>query len=104
MPKTKVSTRDVQIAKDTDNGEEVSFRGGGIKLTPIEPMRKWRLEFEGNLRSLVSSKIIMNQKGFSQQKCWPTILAEVSYGYYEHFYNQGWQGKKGAIRSNVEVR
>ena len=64
LPKTKVSTRDVQIAKDTDNGEEVSFRGGGIKLTPIEPMRKWRLEFEGNLRSLVSSKIIMNQKGF----------------------------------------
>ena len=50
------------MAKDTDNWEEVSFRGGGIKLTPIEPMRKWRLEFEGNLRSLVSSKIIMNQK------------------------------------------
>ena len=62
LPKTKVSTRDVQTAKDTDNVEEVSFRGGGIKLTPIEPMRKWRLEFEGNLRSLVSSKIIMNQK------------------------------------------
>ena len=61
LPKTKVSTRDVQTAKDTDNVEEVSFRGGGIKLTPIEPMRKWRLEFEGNLRSLVSSKIIMNQ-------------------------------------------
>ena len=62
LPKTKVSTRDVQTAKDTDNVEEVSFRGDGIKLTPIEPMRKWRLEFEGNLRSLVSSKIIMNQK------------------------------------------
>ena len=62
LPKTKVSTRYVQTAKDTDNVEEVSFRGGGIKLTPIEPMRKWRLEFEGNLRSLVSSKIIMNQK------------------------------------------
>ena len=62
MPKTKVSTRDVKMAKDTDNWEEVSFRGGGIKLTPIEPMRKWRLEFEGNLRSLVSSKIIRNQK------------------------------------------
>ena len=59
MPKTKVSTRDVQIAKDTDN---VSFRGGGIKLTPIEPMRKWRLEFEGNLRSLVSSKITITKK------------------------------------------
>ena len=69
LPKTKVSSRDVQITKDKENGEEVSFRGGGIKLTPIEPMRKWRLEFEGNLRSLVSSKIIMNQKGFSQQKC-----------------------------------
>ena len=64
LPKTKVSTRDVQTAKDTDNVEEVSFRGGGIKLTPIEPMRKWRLEFEGNLRSLVSSKIIMNQKDY----------------------------------------
>ena len=62
LPKTKVSTRDVQTAKDTDNVEEVSFRGGGIKLTPIEPMRKWRLEFQGNVRSLVSSKIIMNQK------------------------------------------
>ena len=62
LPKTKVSTRDVQTAEDTDNVEEVGFRGGGIKLTPIEPMRKWRLEFEGNLRSLVSSKIIMNQK------------------------------------------
>ena len=61
LPKTTVSTRDVQTAKDTDNVEEVSFRGGGIKLTPIEPMRKWRLEFEGNLRSLVSSKMIMNQ-------------------------------------------
>ena len=62
LPKTKVSTRDVQTAKDTDNVEEVSFRGGGIKLTPIEPMRKWRLEFEGNLRSLVSSKITITKK------------------------------------------
>ena len=62
MPKTKVSTRYVQTAKDTDNVEEVSFRGVGIKLTPIEPMRKWRLEFEGNLRSLVSSKITINKK------------------------------------------
>ena len=72
LPKTKVSTRDVQIAKDTDNGEEVSFRGGGIKLTPIEPMRKWRLEFEGNLRDLVSSKMIMNQKCI-RTKMWPAI-------------------------------
>ena len=62
LPKTKCSTRDVQTAKDTDNVEEVSFRGGGIKLTPIEPMRKWRLEFEGNLRSLVSSNIFRNKK------------------------------------------
>ena len=62
LPKTKVSSRDVQITKDKENGEEVSFRGGGIKLTPIEPMRKWRLEFEGNLRSLVSGKITMNKK------------------------------------------
>ena len=62
MPKTKVSISDVKTSEDTDKVEEISFRGGGIKLTPIEPMRKWRLEFEGNLRSLVSTNIIRNKK------------------------------------------
>ena len=81
MPKTKVPARDVQMVKDTDNGEEVSFRGGGIKLTPIEPMRKWRLEFEGDLRSLVSSNIIRNKKYIRI-----LILLNINI-----FVNQGWQ-------------
>ena len=76
LPKTKVTTRDVKTAKDTDNEEEVSFGGGGIKLTPIEPMRKWRLEFEGNLRSLVSIIIIMKKRLLEQKsgpKFWLTF-------------------------------
>ena len=72
LPKTNVTTRDVQTAKDTDNEEEVSFGGGGIKLTPIEPMRKWRLEFEGNLWSLVSIIIIM-KKRLLEQKSGPNF-------------------------------
>ena len=36
------------------SGPENSFRGGGITLTPLEPMRKWRLQFDGTLCNLVS--------------------------------------------------
>ena len=65
LPKAHLTRKNFSTNEDTDSSvsePEESFRGGGIKLTPIEPMRKWRLEFKGNLRSLVSSKIIMNQK------------------------------------------
>ena len=71
MPKTKVTISDVKTAKDTDKVKEISFRGGGIKLTPIEPMRKWRLEFEGNLQSLVSSNTIRYRKGILVKKSIP---------------------------------
>ena len=41
-----------------ENSIETCFRGGGIRLTPIEPMRKWRLQFDGNLCNMVSYTII----------------------------------------------
>ena len=103
MPKTKVSISDIKTAKDTDNVEEISFRGGGIKLTPIEPMRKWRLEFEGNLHSLVSSNTIRYRKGISVKNVYQNFALSFVL-ILQIFYNQGRQSEKGAVGSIVEVR
>ena len=56
LPKTAVR-RNKSIQEKTyeagDNHIDTSFEGDGIKLTPIEPMRKWRIQFNGKLRNSV---------------------------------------------------
>ena len=42
-----------ESVEDKDNVVDTSFRGGGITLTPLEPMRKWRIKFDGLLRNSV---------------------------------------------------
>ena len=63
LPKTSLQRYDSEVnGKDNneDNLIETSFRGGGINLTPLEPMRKWRLQFDGNLCNTVSYTIMKN--------------------------------------------
>ena len=56
LPKTAVrrnkSIHD-QSNEEVDNRIDTSFEGDGIKLTPLEPMRKWRIQFNGKMRNSV---------------------------------------------------
>ena len=39
-----------------EDQEIKSFNGGGIVLTPLEPMRKWKIHFEGTVCLIDNSK------------------------------------------------
>ena len=58
MPKTSVvrnkSRKDGKFENDDDHIDS-SFKGDGITLTPLEPMRKWRIQFHGQLRNSVKN-------------------------------------------------
>ena len=56
LPKTVLvrnESKFLESADKNDNAVDKSFRGGGITLTPLEPMRKWRIQFDGSLRNSV---------------------------------------------------
>ena len=58
LPETAVVRNESSVyetVEDKDNAIDTSFRGGGITLTPLEPMRKWRIKFDGLLRNSVSN-------------------------------------------------
>jgi len=60
LPKTSLARNNFDANEENDttnNVLEKSFTGGGIILTPLEPMRKWRLQFSGNLCNSVSQNI-----------------------------------------------
>ena len=64
LPKTSLDTKDLEPNGRTQNEErlvETSFKGSGITLTPLEPMRKWRLQYKGDLRNDVSYSNIKNK-------------------------------------------
>ena len=58
LPETAVVRNKSGVGDSVEEKDDVvdtSFRGGGITLTPLEPMRKWRVEFDGHLRNSVSN-------------------------------------------------
>ena len=60
LPKTNLIRNNIDANEENDNTNNVtekSFRGSGIILTPLEPMRKWRLQFNGNLCNSVCPDI-----------------------------------------------
>ena len=57
LPKTNLIRNNLEVNEENDNLLEKSFTGGGIIITPLEPMRKWRLQFNGNLCNSVSQNI-----------------------------------------------
>ena len=65
LPKTAVarnkSIHDIND-EEGDNQIDTSFKGDGIKLTPLEPMRKWRIQFNGKLRNLVCVRKFLYNK------------------------------------------
>ena len=58
LPETAVVRNKSGVGDSVEGKDDVvdtSFRGGGITLTPLEPMRKWKIKFRGMLRNSVSN-------------------------------------------------
>ena len=65
LPKTAVTRNESLYNKSYEEGYDridTSFEGDGIKLTPLEPMRKWRIQFNGKLRNLVCVRKFLYNK------------------------------------------
>ena len=55
-----------------------SFSGGGIKLTPLEPMRTWKVDFSGSLKNTKTQEKTEVYKIFN-------LLYSQFYSFFEIF-------------------